>query len=478
MHDLSIDNVNRIINDVRKQEITYSSLADELIDHICCDVEYEMEKGLDFFEAYRRVSQKIGKRRLQEIQEETLYSVDSRYRQMKNTMKISGIAGTVMLGFATLFKIMHWPGAGIMMTLGTLMLAFIFVPSALGVLWKETHNTKKIFLFISAFLAGIFFLLGILFKVQHWPGAGILLLLSAVISVLFLIPSMLVSLLRDPENKTKRPVYFIGAASLILYITGFLFKIMHWPGAGLLLLGGMFLLFVIAFPLYTHISWKEEKSIKPEFIFMVVGSLAIILPSALISMNLQRSYDQGYFTNLNQQNALFGYLYVNNKSLIEKNNDSTLFPVMEQVQTRTANLITLINVIESKMVGESEGKPGAPVLNPAQIKTTENGQIIDYKMLSYPFHPAPVNNFLLPGTVTRSELENAVTDFKEYLSGLIPETESGNYEKILDPSTCLPVLTSEKRRISVLSGLHSLLLLKNNLLTTEFLALQSIAKQN
>jgi hypothetical protein len=478
MPDLTIDNVNKIIHDVRQQEITFSSLADELIDHICCDVENEMDKGLDFFTAYRRVIHKIGKRRLQEIQEETLYAVDSRYRQMKNTMKISGIAGTIMLGFATLFKIMHWPGAGIMMTLGTLMLAFIFMPTALGVLWKETHNTKKIFLFLSAFLAGIFFLLGILFKVQHWSGAAILLLLSAVISVLFLIPSILVSLLRDPENKTKRPVYAIGAASLILYLTGFTFKIMHWPGAGLLLLGGMFLLFIIVFPWYTLISWKEEKSIKPEFIFMTVGSLAIILPSALISLNLQRSYDQGYFINLNQQNALFNYLYENNKSLIEKNNDSTCFPEMEQVHSKTANLITLINMIESKMVGESEGGPGAPVLNPKQIKPAENGQIIDYNMLSNPFHPAPVNDFLFPGTVTRSELENAVADFKEYLSGLIPDTEFRNFEKILDPSACMPVTTSGKRKISVLSGLHSLLLLKNNLLTTEFLALQSIAKQN
>ncbi|MFZ2287013.1 MAG: hypothetical protein WAV93_08520 [Bacteroidales bacterium] len=30
---------------------------------------------------------------------------------MKITMKISGIAGTVLLGFAALVRIMHWPGA-------------------------------------------------------------------------------------------------------------------------------------------------------------------------------------------------------------------------------------------------------------------------------------------------------------------------------------------------------------------------------
>ena len=103
MHELSPDDIDQINRFVRKQEITYSHLPDDLIDHICCDVENEMQNGLDFTEAYHRVIKKMGKRRLKEIQEETLYAVDKKYRQMKNTMKISGIAGTVLLGFGALF---------------------------------------------------------------------------------------------------------------------------------------------------------------------------------------------------------------------------------------------------------------------------------------------------------------------------------------------------------------------------------------
>ena len=90
MPDLSIENIERISRDVRRQEITFSHLLDELIDHICCDVENEMQNGLTFLEAYRRVKQKMHPRRLKEIQEETLYAVDTKYRNMKNTMKISG----------------------------------------------------------------------------------------------------------------------------------------------------------------------------------------------------------------------------------------------------------------------------------------------------------------------------------------------------------------------------------------------------
>jgi hypothetical protein len=169
MPELSIENIEKISLYIRKQEITFSHLADELIDHVCCDVEYEMQNGLDFSDAYRNVITKMGPRRIREIQEETLYAVDSKYRKMKNTMKISGIAGTILFGFATLFKIQHWPLAGIMMVLGALTLAFIFMPSALVVLWKETHSRKKVFLFISGFVTGMLFIFGTLFKIQHWP---------------------------------------------------------------------------------------------------------------------------------------------------------------------------------------------------------------------------------------------------------------------------------------------------------------------
>ncbi len=161
MPELSIQNIERVTHDVKKQEIVFSHLFDELIDHICCDIENEMQDGLTFYEAYNKVKQKMGSRRLKEIQEETLYAVDTKYRNMKNIMKISGIAGTVLFGLAALFKIQHWPLAGAMMTLGALILAFAFMPSALGVLWKETHSKNKLVTFhLSIFLQWMFFILG------------------------------------------------------------------------------------------------------------------------------------------------------------------------------------------------------------------------------------------------------------------------------------------------------------------------------
>jgi hypothetical protein len=154
MPELSIQNIDRIARDIKRQEIIFSHLADDLIDHICCDVEYEMEKGLTFYEAYTRVKQKFGKRRLKEIQEEALYATDTKYRFMKNTMKFSGVAGTILFGCAAMFKIQHWPGAGIMLTLGTDPGIYLY---AIGLEFCGKKPTaKKVVLSFPHFPAGFF----------------------------------------------------------------------------------------------------------------------------------------------------------------------------------------------------------------------------------------------------------------------------------------------------------------------------------
>ena len=86
MPELTLHHIDQISRDISRQEIVFSHLLHDLIDHVCCDVENEMQNGLSFSEAYRKVKQKMGSRRLKEIQEETLYLVDTKYRYMKNIL--------------------------------------------------------------------------------------------------------------------------------------------------------------------------------------------------------------------------------------------------------------------------------------------------------------------------------------------------------------------------------------------------------
>ena len=475
MPELSLQHIDLISRDISREEISFSHLLEDLIDHVCCDVEYEMQKGMDFHEAYKKVKKKMGPGRLQEIQQETLYSVDTNYRNMKNLVKISGVAGTIMFGFAALFKIEHWPGAGQMMSIGALFLAFIFLPSALSVLWKETHNKKRLFLFISAFFAGMLFILGTLFKIQHWPLAGTLLSLAALSGILFFIPALALSRLSDQENKAKRPVYVLGATGAVLFVAGLLFKIQHWPLATVFILTGIFLLCFLAIPMFTWLTWKEESHINPKFIFMLIGFLLIIIPGAMLTLSLQQSYQDNYYPNNIQQKALFDYLFRSNNSLITSYKDSSNYHEMEKLHLKTADILATLSNIEKRMVQESEGQPGKPAVSARQISQTETGEEIHYWELSKPLDSGPAKAFLAPGSNTRNELNSLMAEYVNYLSGITSAETMQKYKKVLDTEMFLTGVTPVNSKISLMAGLHTLEIMKNGLLTVESCVLHSIA---
>ena len=475
MPELSLNDIDQITRDISREEITFSHLLDELIDHVCCDVENEMAHGLSFMEAYQCVKKKIGPRRLKEIQEETLYAIDAKYRKMKTTMKITGIAGTVMFGFAALFKIQHWPGAGALMTLGAFTLAFLFMPSALGVLWKETHNRKKLFLFISAFFAAMFFILGTLFKIQHWPGAGWLLALAAFSGVLLFLPAIMVHLLSDQERKNKRGAYILGAAGLVLYICGMLFKIQHWPLAGIFMITGLIILGVIALPWYVYIKWKDENNITSGFLFIILGLLLIIIPGMMINMNLRYAYEDGYFPHLYRQQEMYRYLKSNNDAFLAQYHDSVTYSQMEKIHSGTTEVLAVISNIETKMVQEAEGEPDMPAAITDQIKQGAAGPEIQFRTLKRPFHTAPFRDFLMPNTASRQELDETIAAYKNIISVPLKDEGSSKYVGLLDTSVYFPAETKTRLDMSLLSGLHSLELLKNSLLTVELQALTYIA---
>jgi MFS family permease len=437
MPELTLQDIEQITIDIRRQEVGYSHLLEELVDHVCCDVENEMLKGLSFSEAYKIVLMKIGPDQFRQIQKDTLFAVDLNYRHMKSTMKISGIAGTILLSFAALFKIQHWPFAGIMMTLGAFALAFVFLPSSLGVLWKETHNRKRLFLFISAFITGSLFIAGTLFKVQHWPAAGIILLISFLAALFMFFPSIISMIFADEADRSSRGVTTTAALGAIIYIMGLLFKIQHWPFASMLLIIGIFVLAFIALPWFTWLRWKDETAITPKFIFLLLACLSIIVPGALISMNLQYGYQEGQYSNIERQEAFSDYLSQSNSQLISEISDTSDIRTIGNIHSKTISLLTHIDDLKIKMTVQAGEQTG-------------------------------ISEFLIPGTVYRDELDGMINQYISFIDEFLP----GHFTDIVDPFLVLP--SADDKSISPLSGLNSLGLLGSSILTCENAALRRI----
>jgi hypothetical protein len=77
---------------------------------------------------------------------------------------------------------------------------------------------------------------------------------------------------------------------------------------------------------------------------------------------------------------------------------------------------------------------------------------------------------------SRTELHNRLKAYSDYLSGLVPESDFGSYLKLLDPSVYLPEGDPETGRISLLSGLHMLELMKSGIVTVEYKALSALSE--
>lgn len=285
MAELSLHQVERIKNDLIRESISYSHLFHDLLDHICCDIEFEMDRGISFEEAYSNIKNWMGKNRCRKIQEETLLLTNNTYRTMKSIMKFSGIVSPVLLAVAALFKMNHWAGAGVFMSLGFFLLCIFFLPSAIYVLYKENKG-KRFFLYLFGFLSFFPLMAGVLFKVQHWEGAGVLLTIGFAATILLFLPTLLYVKMKDSVRKDLNPVYVVGVISGMIHITGLFFKMMHWPGASLLFFLGPMVFVLIFLPWYTLKVYKEKEYVTLDFVFLLVGVIWFILTSTLFNLNI------------------------------------------------------------------------------------------------------------------------------------------------------------------------------------------------
>ncbi|NMC38741.1 MAG: hypothetical protein GYA41_10500 [Bacteroidales bacterium] len=67
---------------------------------------------------------------------------------MKNKIYILGLVTTLVVFLGILFKMLHWPGAGILLTLGIFLLVFVFLPVALINNYKASEKKGNRSLYI------------------------------------------------------------------------------------------------------------------------------------------------------------------------------------------------------------------------------------------------------------------------------------------------------------------------------------------
>ncbi|MDK2978318.1 MAG: hypothetical protein PWP52_1032, partial [Bacteroidales bacterium] len=84
---------------------------------------------------------------------------------MKKIIYISGVIIANLLVIGSIFKVNHWPGAGAAITLSLLLLCFWFLPIALINHYKGQKNKTSKWLYIAAFISFFMVFISALFKI-------------------------------------------------------------------------------------------------------------------------------------------------------------------------------------------------------------------------------------------------------------------------------------------------------------------------
>jgi len=219
--------------------------------------------------------------------------------------------------------------------------------------YKELSNKTRKGAYLIGLLGTFLLSIGFLFKVQHWPGTPILLTIGTTITCFAFLPSLLIHEIRKGSSETPKYIFILAYIGLILFLMGFLFKMQHWPGANILNLCGIVLLVFISFPIYTFKKYRDRTNVDASFIYIVFLIIWVILPISLISVNVSRNI---LATNLENERVYLTdirLLKERNKALSER---ITGLHQAEQVKAEADSMVSYIQSIKADMVNmTSEG---------------------------------------------------------------------------------------------------------------------------
>jgi len=181
---------------------------------------------------------------------------------MLRNISYSIVVAILLIGL--FFKFMHWPGAGAM-----LIASMVGIVIALLEHIISNIKSKDLIRNIIYPLLGIFYVLGILFKVMHWPGAGNMIIVSIVgISIA----------LAQFAFSIRKSIYAILPLLGSIFWLFILFRILHWPEPPYILYGSYFA-FSILVPVFMFSKWYQLKNsnISLSNHFLLLGALSIML---------------------------------------------------------------------------------------------------------------------------------------------------------------------------------------------------------
>ncbi len=145
----------------------------------------------------------------------------------------------------------------------------IVCPNGFDEIYKETLlllTSKNIIImkksmYILGFIATVLLTTSILFKLLHWPGAGALIILGAFMLIFVLLPIIALYFYKKEFSQyiSYKLKYIFGFIGLGLFLAGIVGKVMHWPGWGITLVVSIAIINFGFFPFLVYRLYKKSE---------------------------------------------------------------------------------------------------------------------------------------------------------------------------------------------------------------------------
>ncbi len=166
-----------------------------------------------------------------------------------------------------------------------LSIIFAFYPIGIILIINDKYAARNLMVIIAIIIIGVFF------KKMHWPGAGHIFTLTLITLSCGYFFLALKNYFSIKNNTYLRIVSTLGALFISLMSTGMVFKMQHWPGAGIMLLVSLVpsliftMLVLVTLPGSDYIRWQKEhkfmfsrKLLIPWIFYLIVSGVAFLVP--------------------------------------------------------------------------------------------------------------------------------------------------------------------------------------------------------
>ncbi|HNX66313.1 MAG TPA: hypothetical protein PKH02_05485 [Bacteroidales bacterium] len=170
-------------------------------------------------------------------------------------------------------------------------------------------------LYITGVITTIAIILGIMFKINHYPGAGILTTAGIAFLLLVFLPAALFNHYKNEGGSLL--LHFVTWLTCFVVFTSMLFKLMHWPGASFLLFIALPFPFVVFLPVYLIVTSGIKNFNINNTVYVLLLLTGVSLFTALLGLDVTKDKIEDSLNiagSYNRMEKPLGRITVNNDS--------------------------------------------------------------------------------------------------------------------------------------------------------------------